>query len=114
MWLYAGGKKSDRDQGLYRPEYIELRISEEGGVVHGEYRSRYTVTDLPISPAVDFSFKGSAASPTLHWRGLKGSSGTVSLKMLNRNAMQVDWKVADPGESGIGLEFGTATLLRRL
>ena len=114
VWLYAGGKKSEKDQGLYKPEYIELRISEDGGVMQGEYRSRYAVTDLPISPAVNFSFQGSAASSTLPWRGPKGSSGTVSLKLLNRNAIQVDWKVSDPGESGIGLEFGTGTLVRRL
>jgi DnaJ domain len=86
VWLYAGGKKSDRDQGLYRPEYIELRISEEGsgGALHGEYRSRYAVTDLPISPNVNFSFQGAATAASLPWRGPKGSSGTVVLKLLRR------------------------------
>ena len=115
VWLYAGGKRTSEDESLYKPEYIELRIVDEAGVLHGEYRSRYAVTDLPISPAVNFSFHGSTASAsTLPWKGPKGSSGTVVLKLLNKNAMQVDWKVADAGDSGIGLEFGTAILIRRL
>jgi len=115
VWLYAGSRRTPEDESLYKPEYIELRIVDEGGVLHGEYRSRYAVTDLPISPAVNFSFHGSAASAaTLPWKGPKGSSGTVALKLLNNNAMQVDWKVADAGASGIGLEFGTAILIRRL
>ncbi len=114
-WLYAGGKRTAEDERLYKPEYIELRIQEEGGTLHGEYRSRYAVTDLPISPTVNFSFQGVfAGSASLPWKGPKGSSGTVVLKLLHRNAMQVDWKMTEAGDSGIGLEFGTAILVRRL
>jgi hypothetical protein len=114
-WLYAGGKRTAEDERLYRPEYIELRIQDNGGQLYGEYRSRYAVTDLPISPAVNFRFQGNpAGSATLPWKGPNGSSGTVALKLLNRNAMQVDWKLTDAGDSGIGLEFGTAILVRRL
>ncbi len=115
VWLYAGGKPSERDKGLYRPEYIEMRISEEGGSVKGDYRSRYAVTNLAISPSVNFTFEGKAdVGSILNWRGAKGAMGTLTIQLLNRNAIQVDWKVTDAGESGMGLEFGTATLVRRL
>jgi hypothetical protein len=117
VWLYAGGKSTGgEDEKLYRPEYIELRISEDpAGALYGEYRSRYAVTDLPISPAVNFTFHGNpAAGAELPWKGPKGSSGTVVLKLLHRNAMRVDWKVSQAGDSGVGLEFGTAILVRRL
>jgi hypothetical protein len=112
--LYAGGKASERDKGLYRPEYIEMRISEVGGAVKGDYRSRYAVTNLAISPSVDFTFEGKIDGGPIQWQGAKGALGTLTIRQLHRNAIQVDWKVTNAGESGGGLEFGTATLVRRL
>jgi hypothetical protein len=114
VWLYAGGERTENDKGLYKPEYIELRLSEAGGQLHGEYRSRYAVTDLPISPAVNFSFDGPAVAAQFQWKGPKASAGTIAIKLIHANAMQVDWKVSDAGGSGTGLQFGTAVLVRRL
>lgn len=113
-WLYAGGTRSDRDKDLYPPEYIELRIREDGDVLRGDYRGRYAVTDLAIPPSVNFTFEGKTEGESWRWRGPGGSSGTLTIRLLHRNAIQVDWKVTDFGSNGAGLEFGTATLVRRL
>lgn len=112
-WLYAGGKPTERDKDLYRPEYIELRIRENRGVLRGEYRSRYAVTDLAISPSVEFTFEGKAGAESLRWLGPGGAAGTLTIRQLQRDAIEVDWKVTDFGSRGAGLEFGTATLIRR-
>jgi hypothetical protein len=117
LWLYAGGgSPSEKEKDLYRPEFIELRIREDDGgtELRGDYRSRYAVTNLAITPSVQFSFRGDAGSGSWRWEGPKGSSGTLTIRFLNPNAIQVDWKVTDLGTSGMGLEFGTATLVRRL
>jgi len=117
LWLYAGGgSPSEKDKDLYRPEFIELRIREDegGAILRGDYRSRYAVTNLAITPSVQFSFRGDAGSGSWRWEGPKGSSGTLTIRFLNPNAIQVDWKVTDLGTSGMGLEFGTATLIRRI
>lgn len=114
VWLYAGGKPSDRDKDLYRPEYIELRIRENGGLLQGDYHSRYAVTDLAIPPSVNFKFEGKAGGESWRWQGAGGATGILTIRQLHRNAIQVDWRVTDFGANGAGLEFGTATLVRRL
>lgn len=113
-WLYAGGSPTERDKDLYRPEYIELRIREDSGHLRGDYRSRYAVTDLAIPPSVNFTFEGKAAGESWRWQGTGGATGTLTIRLLHRNAIQVDWRVTDFGANGAGLEFGTATLVRRL
>jgi curved DNA-binding protein CbpA len=114
IWLYAGGKPSELDKDLYRPEFIELRLRENGGLLHGDYRSRYAVTDLAITPSVNFTFEGKATGESWRWRGTGGATGTLTIRQLHRNAIQVDWRVTDFGANGAGLEFGTATLVRRM
>ena len=60
FWFYAKPPHGQRNtnQSLYPPEYIEATITEEGGVIHGSYRSRFPIADRAISPDVNFTFTG--------------------------------------------------------
>jgi curved DNA-binding protein CbpA len=116
-WLYAGTNSMKKGSASlrYRPEYIELRITEDGlGGVRGDYRSRYAVTDLPISPTVDFVFGGDPAGPPMRWVAGNGATGTVALKLIQPNLLQVDWHVHDSPSGRIDLVRGSARLIRRL
>jgi hypothetical protein len=118
VWLYAGDPGPGAPSKLYPPEYIELRLSQEpDGTLAGEYRGRYTVTDLAISPSVAFRFREKNPNlSALPWNGTKGSSGTVSLQLLRTDVLQVVWKTttsATQADGGTQLGFGAATLIRR-
>ncbi len=104
-----------QEPGLYPPEYIELRVTENSGLLHGRYRARYHITDRAISPAVAFQFEGRADpdGASLPWSGLGGSRGTITLRLLASGALEVTW-VADQIGEGQGLVSGTATLVRKL
>jgi hypothetical protein len=115
-WLYAGptSLKAGSDSLRYRPEYIELRITEDGsGGVRGDYRSRYTVTDLAISPSVDFAFGGDPAGPPMRWVSRNGAIGNVALKLLQPDLLQVDWQVNDGSSGRMDLVRGSAKLVRK-
>jgi len=113
-WLFVPSAHS-KGAGLYPPEYIELRVTEEGGMLHGRYRARYRIADQAISPTVSFQFAGPADGDgaSLPWIGAGGAKGEVSLRLINSRAMQVSWVATQMGEE-LGLISGTATLVRRL
>ncbi|BDC50168.1 hypothetical protein F183_A24840 [Bryobacterales bacterium F-183] len=118
VWLYAGDPGPGGFAKLYPPEYIELRLTQEAdGTLRGEYRGRYSVADLAISPSVSFRFREKnpnlAAVP---WTGSRGAAGMVSLQMVRPDVMEVTWKAtstATDAEGGAELSYGTATLIRR-
>jgi len=113
-WLFVPQPHAT-NQGLYPPEYIELRVTESAGVVRGRYRARYRVADQAISPDVTFQFQG-PAEPTgasLPWSGAGGSQGDVTLRLLTSGALEVTWMANQMG-SELGLISGTATLIRKL
>ena len=99
----------------YQPEFIELRLSEDGGMVRGRYRARYRVTDRAISPSVAFQFEGRTAAEggVLPWRGTGGAQGEITLHLLANGNLEVEWAAAQLGEE-LGLIAGTATLVRKL
>ena len=104
---------SERDRRLYPPEMIELAIAEENGSLRGSYRSRYRVTDRPISPDVDFEFAGPAGkgeAVELGWSGSGGAQGRVRLRPIPRASMEVNWWA--PRLGSLGLVSGTAVLIR--
>ena len=113
-WLYVPSVRA-KDDGLYPPEYIELRVTEEDGVVSGRYRARYRVADQAISPNVTFHFRGRAGADggSLPWTGTSGAHGKLTLRRLSNGALEVTW-VADQLGAELGLVSGTATLVRRL
>lgn len=119
VWLYAGDPGPGGMSKLYPPEYIELRLGQEpDGTLHGEYRGRYAVTDLAISPSVSFRFREKhpnlAAVP---WSGPRGAAGTLSLRLVRADVLQVTWKVTSATSTNTGggaeLNYGAATLIRR-
>jgi len=113
-WLFVPSAHS-KGAGLYPPEYIELRVTEEDGILHGRYRARYRIADQAISPTVSFQFAGPADGDraSLPWIGIGGAKGEVSLRLINSGAMEVSWVATEMGEE-LGLISGTATLVRRL
>ncbi len=113
-WLFLP-QPNARSDGLYPPEYIELRVTEGSGSVRGKYRARYRITDRAISPTVAFEFQGRAGEKDarLPWIGPGGARGEVTLHLLTTGALEVTWVVSRMG-SELGLISGTATLVRRM
>lgn len=113
-WFYVPGMTQPKTNGLYPPIYIELRLSEEGGVVKGRYRARYRVTDQAISPAVAFQFEGPGAAPSarLPWRDPGGAEGQIALRLISESALEVNW-TAHRLSDDLHLTSGTAVLVRQ-
>lgn len=111
-WLYLPDRK-DLAKGLYPPEYIEMHISEESGLIRGRYDGRYKIADQAISPMVSFQFEGPAdgAPMTFNWSGPGGGKGTVTLKLVSAGLMEVDWTATKLGAE-LELASGSATLMR--
>jgi len=113
-WLYAPASHSKKAT-LYPPEYIELRVTEEAGILRGRYLARYHISDLAISPTVWFQFAGAAEgdAASFPWIGIGGAKGEVSLRLVDSGALEVTWVATQMGGE-LGLISGTATLVRRL
>jgi curved DNA-binding protein CbpA len=115
FWFFAKPSQPPRNRNLYPPEFIEALLTEQNGVVHGRYRSRYQIVDRAISPDVNFEFTGSPGGPVLTcaWSGQGGAKGQITLHMTDENSIKVDWTASELG-SEQALASGTATLTRRL
>jgi curved DNA-binding protein CbpA len=114
FWFFARNTQP-KNKNLYPPEFIEAVLTEQNGVVHGKYRSRYQIVDRAISPDVNFEFSGSPAGPVISclWNGPGGARGQLTVHMTDENSIRVDWSASEMG-SVQGLASGTATLTRRL
>ena len=118
FWFYAKPPLGQRNknQSLYLPQYIEVTINEDGGMIYGRYRARFDVADRPISPDVNFTFTGPASPGSqsgLPWTGAGGAKGELTLKLVSENSMKIDWTATELGTQ-LGLEGGTAVLTRRI
>jgi hypothetical protein len=117
FWFYTPSKKPEKGyvQPLNRPEFIELTIAEESGVVKGKYRSRLQVTDRTAYPEVNFTFTGTPNGVTLTcpWTGQGGAKGEVTMKMTSDNSLRLDWAASEMG-SQLAMASGTAILTRRV
>ena len=113
-WLFVPTPDA-KSAGLYPPEYIELRVMEDAGVLRGRYRARYRVVDKAISPTVAFEFEGpgSDGEAKLPWTGAGGAKGEVTMRLLESGALEVTWEASRMGAE-LGLISGRATLVRRL
>lgn len=112
-WIYVPSPRDEKQDKLYRPEYIEMRIQQNRGQLLGTYQARYRVTDRALDPNVRFHFEGTTneAQPTFDWTGANGSGGNVKLKPIGDNSVQVDWRVTQKSNSA-DLTSGTAVLTR--
>jgi len=117
FWFYAkpAEGQTNKNQSLYLPEYIEATVTEDNGIVHGRYRSRFAIADRAISPDVNFSFSGTPGGTqcTCEWTGAGGARGQLTLKLTSENSMRVDWIATELGTQQ-GLGSGTAVLTRRI
>jgi hypothetical protein len=110
-WIFVpSGRPSPND--LYPAEYIELVVGEQDSIVWGRYRARYRVTDVALSPEVEFRFDGAKGADRFRWTGNGGATGEVRLKLLSDVAVSVDWFTAQFGRQPT-LSSGTAVLVRR-
>jgi len=116
-WFYAKPPdgQANRNQALYSPEYIEATITEEGGVLHGRYRSRLPIVDRATSRDVNFTFIGTpnGTQCNCRWTGMAGARGELTLTLTSENSMRIDWTASELGTLK-GLNSGTAVLTRRI
>ena len=116
FWFYAKPPEgqTNKNRSLYLPEYIEATITEDNGLIHGRYRSRFVIADRAISPDVNFTFTGTAngVQCNCQWTGAGGAKGDVTMKLTSENSLRFDWIANDPGNQG--LVSGTAILTRRM
>jgi len=117
FWFYAKPQdgQTNKNQALYPPEFIEATITEEGGVIHGRYRSRFLIVDRAISPDVNFTFTGTpnGSQCNCQWTGAAGARGDLTLKLTSDNSLRIDWTTSEIGTLQ-GLSSGTAVLTRRI
>jgi curved DNA-binding protein CbpA len=117
FWFYAkpAEGQTNKNQSLYLPEFIEATITEENGMIHGRYRSRFVIADRAISPDVNFTFSGTSSGTQCNcqWTGAGGARGELTLKLTSENSMRVDWIANELGTQQ-GLGAGTAVLTRRI
>jgi len=111
-WLCVPPRLPERQEAFYPPEYIELRLIEDAGVLYGRYRARYRVTDRVLWPEVSFEFEGRREQENFAWRGTEGARGEVRLKPVGPDRLEVTWWASELGER-LGLASGTAVLVRQ-
>jgi curved DNA-binding protein CbpA len=114
-WFYVRGSQQPKTNGLYPPEYIELRLTEDSGTLRGRYQARYHVPDQAISPEVAFEFEGPSNAPSvqLPWKGPGRAAGDVTLKLVSDTSIEVSWR-ANRLSDQLGLTAGKAILVREL
>ncbi len=110
-WLFVPSQSPERQELLYPPEYIELKIVQKDSLLFGRYRARYRVVDRTLWPTVSFEFEGRRTQETYGWQGADGGRGKVRLRQIAPDRLEVSWwanKLGDP----LSLASGTAVLLR--
>ena len=115
-WFYASNLNDKEDSGLYPPEYIELALTEDEGVLMGHFRARYHITDRAVNPEVAFQIEGRGGPETnvrVGWKSANGAKGIANLKRLTTNSLEMNWHATTLGRQP-GLVSGTAVLIRRL
>jgi hypothetical protein len=114
-WFLALGPHDARTAGLYPPEFIELFLSEQQGVVSGKYWARYRIPDKPVSPEVLFRVTGAPPKgdvTTLRWDSDDGAAGQMKVALHGSNSMEVVWWTTAFGKQTV-LTSGTAQLVRQ-
>ena len=109
-WFFVPARNAEASG--YPPEYIELRLRQEAGVLHGRYQARYRVADRAISPNVAFQFEGREGG-ALRWHGASGAKGEVNLRLLPDGELEVKWQADELGRE-MGLVSGSARLMRKM
>jgi hypothetical protein len=112
-WVYAPKEPEKAVKGYFPPEFIELRLVSERGLLHGQYRARYQVANAPIRPDVDFQVIASAAnSKKFSWESSDGRKGVLKITQVDSQDIEVEWKTTTKSRQP-ALNVGSATLTRR-
>ena len=113
-WYYVPADQAAPVPGVYLPEYIELHLSQAGGILRGHYTARYRVTDRAIEPNVAFEFEGAGndTSAEFLWKGPGEATGNVNLRLVTPNRLEVTW-VASRLSTELNLASGSAQLIRQ-
>jgi hypothetical protein len=115
-WFFTPNLYEKEDSGLYPPEYIELALTEDEGVLMGHFRARYHIPDRAVNPEVAFQIEGRGGQETsvrVGWKSANGAKGVANLKRLTSNSLEMNWYATTLGRQP-GLVSGTAVLIRRL
>ncbi|HEY3837833.1 MAG TPA: DnaJ domain-containing protein [Bryobacteraceae bacterium] len=113
-WIYTQARTENRNKSLAPPEFIETVISEDRGLIRGQYHARFKVADARISPDVDFRFEGSVTGNggRFPWIGTGGARGEVQVRLVSDTTLEVVWSATELGKT-MGLSSGTAELKRK-
>jgi len=110
-WVYAPDPHDPPDALVYPADYVELTLTVNAGVLRGNYRSRYRLSDRILSPYANFIFHGPANGTTFVWQGNADSQGEVTLRLQASDTLQVIWFATKMG-SQLSLGSGKATVYR--
>jgi hypothetical protein len=112
-WVYAPAEPEKPSKGYFPPEFIELRLVSDQGLLHGEYKARYQVKDTSLRPDVNFQvFANAANSKRFSWESSDGRKGVLKIIQVDAKNIEVEWK-ATTKSHGPALNVGSATLTRR-
>ena len=113
-WYYVPDSQNTSAGGVYVPEYIELRLIEDGATLRGRYHARYRVTDRAISPEVTFQFEGPGGfnAAQFPWTGAGDAKGDVALHLVSADQLEVTWNTRRLS-ADLHLASGTAQLIRQ-
>ena len=113
-WFYVPAIEKP-DPHLYPPVDIEFQLTEKDGILDGQYRGKYKVSDTAVSQDVLFQVQGKSpagASAALVWTSSDGANGEIDLVLRQPNLMRVTWWTTKLGRRP-GLSSGAATLFRQ-
>lgn len=113
LWLLPSYGRSA--QAAHSPKYVQIGIhGGENNTLYGEYSARYDVLDRPVSPTVEFTFRGSTGNnpAVFEWTGGDGSRGQIELKLLGADSLEAAWRVTEAA-TGLAVAGGPAVVLKR-
>jgi curved DNA-binding protein CbpA len=113
-WYYDLGAQSGPSQRL-ASKRIDLRITDDNGVLHGTYRSQVNpfTGEAEDTISFDFSGKGDPRRTRLPWTTSDGGSGEIELHLIGRDTLDTRWWAFSLGKA-VGENHGSAVLRRRL
>ena len=114
-WFYSADVDSTKETTGYRAVYVELLLSETGGILSGNYRARYLIPDKAISPQVSFHLEGKAGPDQkahMRWTAASGAKGEAELALSPRGIMDFHWWSTEFSGTP-DLSSGAATLIRQ-
>jgi hypothetical protein len=112
-WVYEPKEPETPAKGYFPPEFIELKLVSEQGLLHGQYRARYHVMNTPVRPDVNFQVLANGAnSKKFSWESSDGSKGVLKITQVDAQNIEVEWKTTTKSREP-SLNVGSATLTKR-